>query len=425
MEYLQSQVEENLFSETEEIVTYKLDSHAGFLTYDGVDINGKRISDEILKKTEELNSHGTVTKFSVIGYSLGGLISRYAIGILYNLGYFKEIEPLNFITFCSPHVGVPHPKSSTAMSIYDAIAPKFLAATGDQIFLRDKVTVDGLSTPILVRLADKKNYFYVALSKFKYRVLYANAINDKRCAYFTASISKYDPFHSLSNKKPERIEASYIQGYAPTVVDLSKPINITNKTLRKKEVERTWKQLFIRYKRWFVIFIRLFIYSPYWGLTFFTNSIIERFKYRERLIAFNQDEKNKLKDLYQPVRSRSNRNSIDQNSHDLITNFERGSKHRVYDQKEGIVERLYGAINYEVEENQYENLDENSDKMNLTPFQESIVDNLNDLTWTKHAVIIRKTSATHAASINRHNDPLFEEGKTVVKHFVENSFKFN
>lgn len=425
MEYLQDQIEKYLTPKNETLITYKSDSHAGFLTYDGVDINGKRISDEILTKTKELNQSGQVTKFSIIGYSLGGLISRYAIGILYNQGYFDTIEPINFITFCSPHVGVPHPKNSRAMAIYDAIAPKFLAATGDQIFLRDKVVVDGDSNPILVRLAGIKSIFFIALSKFKYRVLYANAVNDKRCAFFTALISEYDPFHSLSNKNPERIEASYVKNYEPTVVDLSKPINITNKILRKQETERTWNQFFIRKYRWLIIFMKLFVYSPFWGLTFLSNSIIERFKYNGRLSKIKQDKSINFVDLYQPVRSRSNRGSIDGDANDLFTNFERDTKDRVYDQKEGIVENLYGAINYEVEENQNEIELNNSDKMNLSVHQKTIVKNLNTLSWTKHPIIIRQTKATHAASIHRHDDPNFEEGKVVVKHFVDNSFRFD
>ena len=43
----------------------------------------------------ELEKQGKkVTKISVIGYSLGGLVARYAIGLLYTKGYFDRMEPV-------------------------------------------------------------------------------------------------------------------------------------------------------------------------------------------------------------------------------------------------------------------------------------------------------------------------------------------
>jgi len=412
MAYLESQVQQHLTGGKETLVTYKSVSHGGFLTYDGVDVNGKRICDEILTKTDQLQATGKVVKLSIIGYSLGGLISRYAIGILYTRGYFDTVTPVNFITFCSPHVGVPHPKASKAMFVYNRIAPKFLALTGDQIFLCDKVTIDGESAPLLVRLSDSNSYFFHGLSKFKYKVLYANAVNDKRCAYYTASISDIDPFHSVSNKDADRISASFIDGYAPTIVDLTKPISVLDRAQRAKEVQKTWKQFFMRRYRWLNVFLNIMIYTPFWGLTFITNSIIERVKLIRRLSAFHKDESNNFNHLYTPVKSEDR---------GILNAYEISSNDRVYDQKESIVESLYGAINNEVQE---ENLTA-GDKVNLSPSQLSIVNNLNKLNWKKHAVIIRKAKTTHAAAIYRHEDPTFEEGKVVVKHFVENSFKFD
>ncbi|CAJ0869338.1 1458_t:CDS:2 [Entrophospora sp. SA101] len=49
-------------------------------TYDGIDVCG----DRLIKKEEKIiqeNNNFKITKFSIIGYSLGGLIARYAIGI--------------------------------------------------------------------------------------------------------------------------------------------------------------------------------------------------------------------------------------------------------------------------------------------------------------------------------------------------------
>lgn len=101
MDYLESQIKQiKSLNKDENIITYKTISHGGFLTYDGIDVNGKRIANEITAETDKLTSNGNgVKKFSILGYSLGGLISRYAIGVLYYEGYFEKVLPVNFITF--------------------------------------------------------------------------------------------------------------------------------------------------------------------------------------------------------------------------------------------------------------------------------------------------------------------------------------
>lgn len=44
---------------------------------------------------KELAENGhDIKKISVIGYSLGGLIARFAIGLLYSRGVFETIQPV-------------------------------------------------------------------------------------------------------------------------------------------------------------------------------------------------------------------------------------------------------------------------------------------------------------------------------------------
>ncbi|OBZ74182.1 hypothetical protein A0H81_06115 [Grifola frondosa] len=50
-------------------------------TYDGVDWGGERVSEEIYEEVKRLEEEGKkVTRFSIMGYSLGGLIARYVVG---------------------------------------------------------------------------------------------------------------------------------------------------------------------------------------------------------------------------------------------------------------------------------------------------------------------------------------------------------
>jgi len=69
--------------------------NAGSFTYDGIDTGGERVAEEVERKLEELAEAGhDTTKISVVGYSLGGLIARYAIGLLFHRGIFEKIQPV-------------------------------------------------------------------------------------------------------------------------------------------------------------------------------------------------------------------------------------------------------------------------------------------------------------------------------------------
>ncbi|GIL80454.1 hypothetical protein Vretifemale_9661, partial [Volvox reticuliferus] len=73
-------------------------------TYDGIDVCGQRLADEIRSVAA---SHPSLQRISVIGHSMGGLLLRYAIGVLYNpaTGRIAGLQPSHFITLATPHVG--------------------------------------------------------------------------------------------------------------------------------------------------------------------------------------------------------------------------------------------------------------------------------------------------------------------------------
>jgi thioesterase domain-containing protein len=39
-------------------------------------------------------SLGNVGRFSMLGYSMGGLIARYVVGRLYERGFFERVQPM-------------------------------------------------------------------------------------------------------------------------------------------------------------------------------------------------------------------------------------------------------------------------------------------------------------------------------------------
>jgi hypothetical protein len=71
LKYVSTSLREKFPEESLAILVAK--RNAGSFTYDGVDTGGERVA---------------------IGYSLGGLVARFAIGLLYSRGVFEEIRPV-------------------------------------------------------------------------------------------------------------------------------------------------------------------------------------------------------------------------------------------------------------------------------------------------------------------------------------------
>ncbi|GAA0149489.1 hypothetical protein LIER_08643 [Lithospermum erythrorhizon] len=161
------------------------DANSNMLTFDGVDVMGTRLANEVLSVVQ---AHPNLQKISIIGHLLGGVVARYAIAKLYEEGSSKNIsqengvcrvdgsdpsclkensmgkiaglEPVSLITSATPHLG-----------------SKGINRTGKHLFLTD--TDDG-KPPLLPRMANDTEdlKFLSALRSFKRRVTYANASFD-------------------------------------------------------------------------------------------------------------------------------------------------------------------------------------------------------------------------------------------------------
>jgi hypothetical protein len=70
-------------------------SNSGNFTYDGIELGGERVCQEILDEIERLNGEGyKIGRLSLVGYSLGGLVARYAVGLLDSMRKFDEMQPV-------------------------------------------------------------------------------------------------------------------------------------------------------------------------------------------------------------------------------------------------------------------------------------------------------------------------------------------
>ncbi|KAJ7668317.1 putative serine esterase-domain-containing protein [Mycena rosella] len=187
-------------------------------TYDGIDWGGERVAEEIADEVNKLAKEGrTVTRFSITGYSLGGLVARYVVGILRQRGFFEKVAPVNFNTLATPHLGLPRYPSFVS-SLTSFLGPRLLSRTGPQFYCVDKWSTRG--RPLLEVMADPDRIFYQALAAFETIRIYANTLNDRTVPYVTAAIDVDDVFvDHLSTG----LEVELDEKYAPIIKSYTLP----------------------------------------------------------------------------------------------------------------------------------------------------------------------------------------------------------
>ncbi|KAI7155951.1 DUF676-domain-containing protein [Hortaea werneckii] len=165
-------------------------------TYDGIDVGAERITTEIEDEIRRLQNLGApLSKISIAGYSLGGLIARYVVGLLHKNGVFETLQPCNFTTFATPHLGVRTPGVGYVPQTWNFLGSKTLSTSGQQIFLTDDFRDTG--RPLLAVMADPTSIFVRGLAGFQRKTVYANTTNDRSVPYYTSAISSTDPFVDL------------------------------------------------------------------------------------------------------------------------------------------------------------------------------------------------------------------------------------
>ncbi|KAF8647738.1 hypothetical protein AX16_006573 [Volvariella volvacea WC 439] len=188
-------------------------------TYDGIDWGGERVAQEVLDEVKKLEEDGRkVIRFSATGYSLGGLVARYVVGILHQRQFFKDVKPINFNTLATPHLGLPR-YPSVISSLFSSLGPRLLSRTGEQFYCVDKWSKSG--RPLLEVMADPDRIFYRALLQFQHIRIYANSVNDVTVPYVTAAIEVDDPF---LDHQSNGVELSMDDEYKALIRNYSLPL---------------------------------------------------------------------------------------------------------------------------------------------------------------------------------------------------------
>ncbi|XP_006660175.2 uncharacterized protein LOC102711177 [Oryza brachyantha] len=202
----------------EKVIVHRSQCNSATQTFDGVDLMGERLANEVLSVVEQRRG---VKKISFVAHSLGGLVARYAVGRLYEPnnrnkpssgksrddleGFIAGLEAMNFITFASPHLGSSGNKQLPFLCGLPFLerrasetAHLLVGRTGKHLFLTDN---DDGRRPLLLRMVDDCDdiKFRSALRTFKRRVAYANANFDHMVGWRTSSIRRQHelPKHRL------------------------------------------------------------------------------------------------------------------------------------------------------------------------------------------------------------------------------------
>lgn len=208
-----------------ELVYYAPRQNAMFKTFDGIEIVGYRTLTEICQFITGYKE-GPITKISIVGYSMGGLIARFVIGKMYSEfdKIFGDIEPQIFMTLATPHLGVEfyNPENSTSRrilhSLIRSLGSSILGKSGREMFITNS------KNDILLKLTEDQ--FLKSLSRFKWRVVIANVKNDRTVAFYTSYITDYDPFiltkNNLKYTFEDKIPGSNYSKVMPKIIDMNR-----------------------------------------------------------------------------------------------------------------------------------------------------------------------------------------------------------
>ncbi|KAI1462531.1 DUF676-domain-containing protein [Annulohypoxylon moriforme] len=381
-------------------------------TYDGIERGGERVCLEIEEELESIrNKGGKITKLSIVGYSLGGLVARYAIGLLEMRGILREVEPVNFTTFASPHLGVRTPLRGWHNNIWNVLGARTLSMSGRQLFTIDDYRDTG--RPLLAVLADPESIFISGLKRFKRRTLYANVVNDRSAVYYTTGIAKTDPYMDTS-----RIKANYLKEYEDIILDPLNPVSpLVSKGGKGIAGFTAGSMGFLRNTP---LVLALVIFIPIGVTAFLLNSVVQTFRSSRRI----QLHESGLTDI--PVENY--RSPI------WIKDI-RGTVEDVYENLNSLQGESYlHASDDEADDGNLNKADAEIlalerrkshpqfPTLALTPSQFTMIDELDKVGFRKYPVWIHKVRHSHAAIIVRSDTPRFSEGLVVLQHWTKEEF---
>ncbi|KUJ13304.1 DUF676-domain-containing protein [Mollisia scopiformis] len=411
--------------------------NSGSFTYDGVERGGERVCQEIEEEIEKLAAAGQeIKRMSMVGYSLGGLVARYAVGLLDSKGFFDKIKPVNFTTFATPHLGVRTPLRGWHNHVWNVLGARTLSASGRQLFTIDNFRDTG--KPLLEVLGDQESIFIKGLlrlllelqgclAKFERRTLYTNIINDRSAVYYTTGISKTDPFTDL-----DKLKLNYLKGYEDVILDPASPVAST----QPEQPDETYYGTLIRNSQTTIgrlpFLIAMVFFIPFGVVAFLINSGVQSLRSNRRIrlhesgLAGIQPGNYRVPLLITGMREAvedvyENLNSAQSNEY-LVAGTE---EEAASEPASPVLERpqsSHAISKLSLDSDEKPTQTHDAPTLALAPYQFRMIQALDSVGWRKYPVYIHKVRHSHAAIIVRVDKPNFDEGRVVLKHWLEEEF---
>ena len=133
-----------------------------FKTHVGFDLMGQNLAAEIMTELEALGEDKPL--LYLVGHSLGGLVTRYALGVLYEAGIMDQVTPAIYMSICTPHLGVRAPARKIWRSWINLAS--IIGQTERQLLFEDNTQDE----PLLAFISNPANSAYKALVLFESRI---------------------------------------------------------------------------------------------------------------------------------------------------------------------------------------------------------------------------------------------------------------
>jgi hypothetical protein len=323
------------------------------------------------------------------------------------------------------------------MNHRNVLGARTLSASGRQLFMIDKFR--GTSQPLLSVLADKNSVFYKGLARFSNKVLYANIVNDRSTCFYTAGISRYDPFTDLS-----AITVNYLPNYSPIVLDPENPVSAATPKDERLPVTHRIGQSGKNVVKLPVILIYAIV-VPLGTMVFLVNAVLQtilssrriRLHYNEGMCGYNalpllaEEIQEAADQVFGEMRHEFGAQNLPSGSEEQSS----GSQSCSDDDDMHLTDSMVGTENCGGSGGSAESTKTNTDTdapsrktmefptLALAPAQFKIINNLDSLGFRKFPVWVHNDKHSHAAIIVRKpREQGGDEGKVVVSHWLNEAF---
>lgn len=291
--------------------------------------------------------------------------------------------------------------------IWNNLGGRTLSTSGTQLFTVD--TFRDTGRPLLAVMADPNSIFVRGLSQFKRRSIYANIINDRAVPFYTAYMSRTDPFVDLS-----AIDIKYVPGYENVILDANREEDLAT----KKTEQLTYFQSLYNTGAGILnkapMYLLFGAVIPIGSVAYLVNAGVQTYRSAQRIRM--HEEGNLFGSYRLPLMIEDV-----QRGADLAMENMAGSQREEYlpggTEKPALSTAVEGSATASAKD-AVQN-EAGFPVLALTKDQFEMIDNLINLGFDRYAVHIQKASHSHAAIVVRTNRDAFSEGKIVFRHWTE------